>query len=504
MHLLRIPLLAFVVLWLLSAQAQTSPAVVVPGETWTAATPAEAGMDPLALATMLEFGANVQMDSLFVARHGKVVVDAYYAPFARGMKHRINSATKAVVGALTGIAIDRGVLPATDAALLPLFGQREIANLDEHKRAVTLQTLLDMTSGLEWTEPLHGDAGAQSMIAAERSGDWLRYILNQPMAQAPGASFNYSSGNSHLLSALIMQRSNMPTQAFAQRHLFAPIGIKAYRWRQDPQGVAVGGYGLYLAPPDMARLGQLYLQRGQWNGRQVIPAAWVDRVFNASVPMNAGGQWLYADGWWVRPDRKAYLMVGQFRQLVIVLPDLGIVAAATGRFHYPIENLLDHLRRAAAASSAPDAQASLGVQQAIARYASEPSRAVALPAKATEVSGRRFKLAANDFGWNEVMIQFGDKPTYEVMLSLPPTGRIVRSVRPVGVDGRYVTTVMPDGVVLSNKAEWMDENRLRITVRLPEETATLLYDIRFEGDRIEIVSTDASGARKTVTGERVR
>jgi CubicO group peptidase (beta-lactamase class C family) len=456
-------------------------------------------MDPRALATLLEYGSNVQMDSLFIARHGKVVVEAYYPPFARGMKHRINSATKAVVGALTGIAIQQRLLPAADATVLPLFPGRDIANVDDRKRAITLQSLLDMTSGIDWTEPL-SDEAPRSMIAAERSGDPLRYILDQPMAQSPGQAFNYSSGNSHVLSALITQRSKLPSPDFAAQHLFAPIGIKDFRWRRDAQGVAFGGYGLYLAPADMARIGHLYLHRGKWNDRQVIPEAWVDKVFNARVPMTPGGQWLYADGWWVRPDRKAYLMVGMYRQLVVVMPDLGIVAATNGRSNYPIENLLDHLRKAATPAGEADAQAAPALQQAVLRYASEPAQPLALPSIAHEVSGRRYKLEPNPFGWSEVMVQFGAAPTYEVLMSLSPGGRAVRSVRPLGVDGRFATAVMPDGVVLSSKAQWLDDKHLRITVRLPEEVVTLLYDIAFDADRIELAATNASGVKTTVRG----
>ena len=135
-------------------------------------------MSSNALAELVEFGANNSMDSLLVVRHGRIVVETYYAPFGPGLKHVINSSTKAVVGTLAGIAFKEGALGPLDQRVIDLFPERTIANLDANKRAMTLDSLLDMTSGLDWREPLT-NAPPETMLQMERSRDWVGFILDR-------------------------------------------------------------------------------------------------------------------------------------------------------------------------------------------------------------------------------------------------------------------------------------------------------------------------------------
>src|SRR6185369_15121044 len=261
--------------------AVRAAATVWPNPDWQASTPEEQGMDSGALAALVEYGGNAQMDSLVVVRHGKLVAEAYYAPFQAGMKHTINSATKAIVGALLGIAIDKGLVGNPDTAVLDFFPGGTVANVDARKKAMVLQSLLDMTSGLDWTEPL-SNAVPETLVAMLGSKDWPKFVLDRPMALPPGTAFNYNSGNSHLVSAILARKTGMSTQEFAVRHLFKPLGISDFRWLKDPQGIAIGGYGLYLHPRDMARIGYLYLNHGEWDGVRLISRPWVDKVYHAS------------------------------------------------------------------------------------------------------------------------------------------------------------------------------------------------------------------------------
>ena len=215
-----------------------------------------------------------KMDSLLVTRHGSIVAEAYYAPFRSGHRHRINSATKAVTGTLIAIALKNGLLDSLDHRVLEFFPDRTIAHLDDNKQAMTIRHLLNMTSGLEWTERLD-DSIPVSFLAMEQSRDWQQFILDQPMAQQPGTAFEYNSGNSHLLSAIINRLTGSALD-YAKAQLFGPLGITDLFWRQDPQRIPTGGAGLYLQPRDMAKIGYLYLRNGSWDGRQ-NPAAGLDR-----------------------------------------------------------------------------------------------------------------------------------------------------------------------------------------------------------------------------------
>jgi CubicO group peptidase (beta-lactamase class C family) len=125
------------------------------------------------------------------------------------------------------------------------------------------------------------------LVEFGRSSDLIKFVLDRPMANAPGQVFNYNSGNPHLLSAIITKLSGMSAWDYAKAKLFAPLGIEVSNWHHDPQGVTTGGGGLVLYPRDMAKIGYLYLRNGEWEGKRLLPAGWTDRVSHATVNMNA-------------------------------------------------------------------------------------------------------------------------------------------------------------------------------------------------------------------------
>lgn len=332
------------------AWAQTAPAVLPPeaawhwpGTEWTTATPEEAGMDARALDELVAFGAAQDMDSLVITRHGRLVREAYFGDFTVDQKHRINSATKGVVAALVGVAISQGHIQSTATPVLGFFGDHTVAHRDARKEAVTVQHLLDMTSGLEWQEPLTGGRIA-SLLALRRSPNWVQYVLDQPMAQAPGTGFNYNSGNSHLLATILARQTRMPVRDYAQQQLFGPLGLQGIDWEMDPQGIHIGGFGMQMRTRDMARIALLYLRGGEWNGRQLVPREWVSRVFSPTVSMGMEPA-RYADQWWSVPERGAFMAVGFHRQILLVMPRHGIAAAFTGRKHWELATWLDLLDR---------------------------------------------------------------------------------------------------------------------------------------------------------------
>ncbi len=223
------------------------------------------------------------MDSLLVTCDRRIVLEAAYAPFRAGFKHRINSATKSVVSTLVAMAMRDGRLDSTDRRLMEFFADRTIANLDDAKKAITIRHLLDMTSGLEWSD--RGLDGFRSFLEMERSPDWQQFVLDRPMSEAPGTRFYYDSGNSHLLSAILTKITGKSAFDYAREELFGPLGIEDVMWRGDPQGISGGGAGLYMHQRDMAKIGYLYLRGGVWEGKQILPASWIEGVRKADVDM---------------------------------------------------------------------------------------------------------------------------------------------------------------------------------------------------------------------------
>ena len=237
------------------------------------------------------------------------------------------------------IASKDGLLDSPSHRVLDFFDRRSIANLDDRKEAITVQSLLDMTSGIEWTEPL--DGRPDSMFEMERSPDWVKFVLDRPMSSAPGDVFNYNSGNAHLLSAIITKLTGMSALEYAKAKLFGPLGINDVSWQHDPQGISNGGHGLYLQPRDMAKIGYLYLRNGAWEGKQLLPSAWIDKVTHATVDMHAPWEpeLRYSNLFWVLPDKHVYMASGLPWPGDHGLPGFGRCGGDDGPRQLPIEQI---------------------------------------------------------------------------------------------------------------------------------------------------------------------
>ena len=195
------------------------------------------------------------------------------------------------------------MLDSTSHRVQDFFDHRKIANVDPRKEAITVQNLLDMTSGLEWTEQLGDSIPAiktdEQMFS---SPDWVKFILDRPMSSASGDVFNYDSGNPHLLSAILTKLTGISALDYAKGKLFGPLGVGDVSWVHDPQGISSGGFGLWLEPRDMAKIGYLYLRNGKWEGRQLFPPSWIDKVSHATIDMHLTPGLRYSNLFWALPE----------------------------------------------------------------------------------------------------------------------------------------------------------------------------------------------------------
>jgi CubicO group peptidase (beta-lactamase class C family) len=313
-------MLLCLLLLLVGCRAALAPTPTV--TPWWTSTPEDQGMDSARLAGMLEAveARWLDLDSVLVIRNGAIVAEAYYPPYREDTKHELYSCTKSFCATLVGIAIDQGHIAGVDEPALSLLPGRTFEEVDARKEAMTLEDLLTMTSGLDWPE---GDPIYRAMY---QSPDWVRYVLGRPMVAAPGTAFNYNSGASHVLSAIVQQATGTPTLRYAQKHLFGPLGIDA-RWGVDSQGIAIGGWGLQLTPRDMARLGLLYLDEGVWEGQRIVSAEWVRAATSKHVETD--GELGYGYQWWTYPTHGAYAALGRGGQMIFVWPQERIVVVFT-------------------------------------------------------------------------------------------------------------------------------------------------------------------------------
>jgi CubicO group peptidase (beta-lactamase class C family) len=331
-----------------------APDVRWPTETWPTSTPEEQGMDSQRLAEMLETirKRGYGIDSVTVVRNGAIVADATGHPFEPGSRHIIHSCAKSIVSTLIGIAIDQGYLEGVGQRLVDIFPDRSVAYLDADKQAITLEHLLFMASGLECRDSyLYRWRGLREMSQSE---DWVQFMLDLPMAEPPGTRFEYCNGGSFLLSAIIQQATGMSAAEFAREHLFGPLGIHDVEWPANPQGISIGWGEMHLRPHDMAKIGYLYLNEGQWDGEQIVPADWV----RASTRKHIAGtlQEGYGYQWWVA-EQGPYMALGYAGQYIVVVPEHELVVVFTSDlaeedFYVPQE-LLNEYIIPAVESSAP-------------------------------------------------------------------------------------------------------------------------------------------------------
>jgi CubicO group peptidase (beta-lactamase class C family) len=263
-----------------------------------------------------------RLRSFIVQWKDSIVHEEYYRGASASRRTNIKSASKSIISALVGIAISQGKIGGIDATIGELL-PAETRALDSVKRSITVGDLLSMRSGLQPTS-------FDNYGAWVTSRNWIRNALERPMVDTPGGRMLYSTGSTHILSAILTRATGMSTHRFAEAHLAKPLGITIRPWQRDPQGIYFGGNDMYLTPRDMLRIGTLYLNRGAVNGRQIIPAAWIDSSFviRTTSPFNGNN---YGYGWWTRNARghPIHYAWGYGGQFIFVVPSLDLVVVMT-------------------------------------------------------------------------------------------------------------------------------------------------------------------------------
>lgn len=307
-----------------------------PTDEWKTARAESVGMDSQKIAGALSTYTmkNLGLHSLLVIRNGFVVVEGYGYPYTKDTLHNINSVTKSFTSSLYGIALEKGLVASIDSPMLNSFPKRLETEQDERKRKMTIQDILTMRTGLNWNEDGGGniESSFSRMLAAE---DCLSFILDTPMLTDSGKTFDYNTGASHILTALLEDKTG-GLERFARQSLFSPLGIHTLHWKKDPQGIPMGGYGLSLTSRDMAKLGFLYLNKGLWDGKQIIPRSWVEEAVKAhtATPGSFSPGYFYGYQWWISPDKKTYIAQGYGGQNIFVNPELDLIIVTTAALNY--------------------------------------------------------------------------------------------------------------------------------------------------------------------------
>lgn len=280
-----------------------------------------------------------RLHSLLVSQRGQLIFERYYNRRTATQPANIKSASKSVIGVLTGIAIERGIIKDVRTPIVTFFP--ELArDADPGKQKITVEDLLTMRSGLEGTSNRNYGAWVTSR-------NWVQHALARPSFAAPGAVMEYSTGNTHLLSAILTKASGKSTWQFANDVLGAPLGFSFPQWPRDPQGVYFGGNDMLMTPRQMVKFGELFLNKGRVNGVQVVPERWVARSCEGRrrefrpgerTGDRQGGQFndplrdrRYGYLWWVHDigGHDTCFAWGYGGQYIFVVPDMDLVIVTT-------------------------------------------------------------------------------------------------------------------------------------------------------------------------------
>ncbi|MCW5556933.1 MAG: serine hydrolase [Verrucomicrobiae bacterium] len=461
---------------------------------WPVVAPEEVGLDSAALAEMLDYAReqNIPVHSIQILRHGKLALDAYFYPYRDGMRHDVASVTKSVTATLVGIAIDKGYLKDVRQPVLSFFPSREIAHLDARKRGITLEHLLTMQAG--W------DCGFEPkearLFEMRRSPDWLQFMLDLPMATEPGTRFAYCSGNSHMLSMLLTQAVQTNALDFARRELFEPLGIRDVWWPGDPRGNTHGWGDLQLHPRDMAKIGQLFLQRGRWNDRQLLSETWIQAATRAHVERTVNRDH-YGYAWWVKGEDHPGMFeaVGRGGQRINVWPAKDLVLVFTGSEFEPGDLTPFILKALRSDEPLPaNREASLQLQQRVTLAAAPPAvkPVAALPDMARRISGRTFALSTNTLGASSLKLVFDQSAQGEAELLWSQHGLQI----PFGLDGveRFSSNPLVD-LPQAAKGQWMGGDTFLLELDLVGAINFYRLKCAFSGDGnvVEVTLNERTG-----------
>jgi CubicO group peptidase (beta-lactamase class C family) len=339
-----------------------------PGKKWTPATPVSEKMiiDSLkAFEADISSGKYGYVDGMVITRNGKLIFQKswkydydkiygeqasttsslnphdpggqynYFNPwwhptYRRGELHSLQSVSKTITSVIIGVATTLNEFPDISKTVLSFFDTTQVKNIDDRKRKMTIKHLLTMTAGFDWNENLPYSDPSNDCMVMEASFDWIKYVIDKPMRYEPGQTFAYNSGATQLLSYIFRKATGKDIEEYAAQHLFTPLDINEYFWKRTPTGLADTEGGLYLKPDDLAKVFYLFLQNGNWKGKQIVTRDWVGS--SVTPFMNLGGGTKYGYKWWLyeyEPNKLAWWGSGFGGQFPIVIPEYNIVAVFT-------------------------------------------------------------------------------------------------------------------------------------------------------------------------------
>ncbi len=390
--------------------------------------PTAQGVAPAALIALLDAiaAANLELHSLMLVRRGQVVAEGWWQPYGPKLPHMLFSLSKSFTSTAVGLAVGDGLLTVDDRVID--FFPEEVAALppgvmNDHLAAMRVRDLLTMTTG-------HAEDSTAHMRSQH---NWAQGFLAQPVAFAPGTHFVYNSGATYMCSAIVQKLTGQTVLDYLTPRILTPLGITGAWWESCPRGINTGGWGLNVRTEDIACFGQLYLQQGCWEGKQLLDPAWIAEASARQVPNgdNPQSDWNQGYGYqfW-RCRHNAYRGDGAFGQYCVVMPDQDAVLAITsgvGNMQAVLDLVWEHLLPGLVRGMLPaDPKTERQLAKRLAALAIAPPQATAPAPLAAQVSGKRYLFPANEQGVKAVQVEFEADGRAELVIE---QGRLKPHVR---------------------------------------------------------------------------
>jgi len=300
---------------------------------WEISTPDAEGMDKQKIDSAFIHSKNLgYVDGLLVIRNGKIVAEKYFNGYDQNTAHNVKSVSKSFLSAIVGIALREGYLSSLDLKVLDYFSEYVYQGMDERKKDITIKHLMTMRMGIDTEE--------NNLLDVLNTSNWIKTTIELPLLSAPGEKFRYNTLETHLLSAILSKEIEMDLLEFARKYLFEPMGITIHNWMKDPQGYYFGGSEMYFTPRNMAVLGYLYLNKGKLNGKQIVPADWVDLSLTKTWEKDSKEwgvlkEYNYGYLWWLGKINgyKMFWALGYGGQTVLTFPDLNLIVVTTAGYN---------------------------------------------------------------------------------------------------------------------------------------------------------------------------
>ena len=471
--------------------------------------PEQQGVSSAAVIDFLDAAGKSKHEfhSFIFLRHGKIVAEGWWDPYKPGLKHTLYSLTKSFMSTAAGFAISEGRFSLSDK-VVDFFPDKLPDTLSDYWKRMTVRDLLTMSTGQD-PDPTLKIVG---------SADWTKTAMTIPVVHKPGTTFVYNNVGPNLLSAILQKKTGQTVMSYLKPRLFDPLGITDIDWERDPQGNNTGGWGLRTTTESLARLGLLYLQKGKWNGRQVLPESWTEEASSVQIRQkaepSASSDWEQGYGYYLwRCRNNAYRGDGAFGQFMIVLPEQDAVIAITaetqdmqGELNLVWQYLLPSMHNNVLPANA-----------AAAAQLKKKLSSLKLPAPAPgnvsplrqSINGSSFEVQPNDAGLKNISFRFA-KDTCFVSLKtdksdwrLPFTqgkwlpGKTARR-GPYLLASANITG--PSSFQTAAACHWKDAQTLELVLRYIDTPHTETFVCRFNDNDITVEIHNSMFPSQVITG----